>query len=337
MVLLKMPEYNAPSIRMAIRTRESGGNTIICHGKINRVTYKRTIFIAVICGSLFSGVNAGPEVSTGPTIHLTDGPSAILNPASNLMYFVPLVSPTLVESLCSEDNRQVAKILSLQRNFKKKDFRLVCEFDLQGSGSFTNTYEPNSMIEYWIPINKPGKTMTNMLDFIKLEGTGFGSVEVTGKTVQGRREVTTVRVHFNARGAKSPVSIGLYNLIPQDGQYDYANRSNRIIARVNNLTFRKTNPDTKPTMLVEVASIVDADEKEGFWGNVKGALANLFIPPVVVDKEGNDAMIQFGTALVNGNASFTFPKAKNLIERPAIAENDRVSAKATVLAPELGS
>jgi hypothetical protein len=273
----------------------------------------------------------------GPTIHLIDGPNAIHNPAPNLMYFVPLISPTLVESICSKDNQQVAQILSLQRNFKKKDFRLVCEFGLQGSGSFTNAYEPNSMIAYWIPLNKPGKPMTNLLDFIKLEGTGFGSVEVTGKTVNGQREVATVRVHFNARGAKSPVSIGLYNLSPQNGQFEYANRSNRLVARVNNLTFRKTDPDTKPTMLIEVASVVGAEEKEGFWGNLKGALANLFIPPVVVDKDGNDAMIQFGTALVNGKTSFTFPKAKNLIGRTETAENDHVSAKATVLAPEFGS
>lgn len=253
------------------------------------------------------------------------------------MYFVPLISPTLVESVCSQDNQQVAKILSLQRNFKKNDFRVVCEFNLQGTGSFTNTYEPNSMLAYWLPLHKHGKPLTNMLDFIQLEGAGFGSVEVTGKTVKGQREVTTVRVHFNARGAKSPVSIGLYSIVPQDGQYEYANRSNRLIARVNNLTFRKTDPDTNPTMLIEVASVIGAEEKEGFWGNLKGALANLFIPPVVVDKEGNDAMIQFGTALANGKASFTFPKAKNLIDRPKTAQNDHVSAKATVLAPELGS
>lgn len=299
------------------------------------INKKITIIMVLSC--FCAGAGAGPAASTGPTIHLADGPNAILNPAANLMYIVPLVSPTLVENLCSKDNQQVAKILSLQRNFKKNDFRLVCEFDLQGSGSFTNAYEPNSMIAYWIPLNKPGKPMTNMLDFIKLEGSGCGSVEVTGKTVKGQREVTTVRVHFNARGAKSPVSIGLYNLIPQDGRYEYANRCNPLIARVNNLTFRKTDPDSKPTMLVEVASIVGAEEKEGFWGNLKGALANLFIPPVVVDKDGNDAMIQFGTALVNGKDSFTFPKAKNLIERPETAENEHISAKATVLAPEFGS
>jgi hypothetical protein len=295
------------------------------------------MIVIMALGCFCAGAGAGPAASTGPTIHLTDGPSAIHNPASNLMYFVPLISPTLVDNICSKDNRQIAKILSLQRNFKKNDFRLVCEFDLQGTGSFTNIYEPNSMIAYWIPFNKPGKPMTNLLDFIKLEGTGFGSVEVTGKTVKGQREVTTVRVHFNGRGSKSPVSIGLYNLMPQDGRYDYANRCNQIIARVNTLTFRKTDPDTDPTMLVEVASIVDANEKEGFWGNLKGALANLFIPPVVVDKDGNDAMIQFGTALVNGKTSFTFPKAKNLIERTETAANNPVSAKATVLASEVGS
>lgn len=291
----------------------------------------------MVCGVLVGGGGGLAVASTGPTIHLTEGPSAILNPAANLMYFVPLVSPTLVDSMCSKDNQQVAKILSLKRDFKKNDFRVVCEFGLEGSGSFTNAYEPNSMIAYWIPLHKPGKPMTNMLDFIKLEGAGFGSVEVMGKTVKGQPEVTTVRVHFNARGSRSPVSIGLYNLNPRNGQYEYAHRSNQLIARVNNLTFRKTASDSKPTMLVEVASIVDSDEKEGFWGNLKGALANLFIPPVAIDKAGNDAMLQFGTALVKGMDSFTFPKAKNLIERPVMAENDPISARATVLVPEFGS
>jgi hypothetical protein len=266
------------------------------------LTTKGIILIA-LCGCFVSGAIAGSAASTGPTIHLTEGPSAILNPAANLMYLVPLVSPTLVENLSSKDNRQLSKVLSMKRNFNKNDFRVVCEFDLQGSGSFTNTYEPNSLIAFWLPTNKPGKPMTNLLDYIKLEGSGFGSVEVTGRTVKGQKEVTTVRIHFNGRGCKSPVSIGMYDLPFQNGRYDYANRCQQLIARVNNLTFRKTDPDTKPTMLVEVASVVGAEEKEGFWGNFKGALANLFIPPVEVDRAGNDAMIQFGTALVNGKAS----------------------------------
>jgi hypothetical protein len=159
--------------------------------------------------------------------------------------------------------------------------------------------------------------MKNILDYIKLEGDGFGWMEVKGQTVKGKPEVSEVRVHFNGKGCKSPITIGLYDIEPRKGVYAYANRSNRIVARVNTLTFRKTPAEEKPAMLVEVASIVAANEKEGFWGNLVGAFANLFIPPVDVDKDGNDAMIQFGFALFKGQTSFTFPRAKNLIPRDA--------------------
>lgn len=305
-------------------------------GESDPVTNKSMVII-MVCGCLCAHVGVVLAASTGPTIHLTEGPDAILNPAANLMYLVPLVSPTMVENLSSNNNQQISKVLSMKRNFNKNDFRIVCEFDLQGTGSFTNSYEPNSLIAFWLPTNKPGKPMTNLLDYIKLEGSGFGSVEVTGRTVKGQREVTTVSIHFNGRGSKSPVSIGLYDLPFRNGRYDYANRCEQMIARVNTLTFRKTDPKEKPTMLVEVASVVGAQEAEGFWGNLKGALANLFVPPIEVDKDGNDAILEFGSAMVNGQASFTFPKAKNLIEQPQLAENDQATAKATALAPELGS
>ena len=286
---------------------------------------------------LTGALYAFPEMG-GPTMNLATDPASTANNAATLMYFVPLVSPTLVDSVSSPDNQQCARILSFQRELNRKDFRVVCEFDLQGFGSHTSTYEPNALIEFWRPEVKAGKPMSNMLDYIKLEGSGYGSVEVTGRTVKGRREVSTVRVRFNRGGHKSPVAIGLYNIKPIDGRYDYANRSDQLIARVNTLTFRKTEPGTKPTMLVEVASVIGAEEKEGFWGNLKGALANLFIPPVIVDQDGNDAMLQFGAALVDGQQSFTFPKAKNLIVHsdPSV-DQTQISAKVPSQQPEIGS
>lgn len=282
-------------------------------------------------------VFATPE-TVGPTINLATDPASSPNNAETLMYFVPLVSPTLVDSVSSPDNQQSARILSFRRDMNRKDFRVVCEFDLQGDGSHTSTYEPNALIEFWRSSTKAGKPMTNMLDYIKLEGRGYGSVEVTGRIVKGCNEVSTVRVHFNRGGNKSPVTIGLYNIKPKDGQYDYANRSDQLVARVNTLVFRKTDPQDKPTMLVEVASVIGAEEKEGFWGNLKGALANLFIPPVSVDRDGNDAMLQFGAALVEGRDGFTFPKAKNLIVRPdASVDASKASARVSSQDAEIGS
>jgi len=264
--------------------------------------------------------DAPPPSGTGPTVRLECDPrNEAPNPVSSMMYFVPLISTTLVDCQSSENNQQVSSILAFQRENVSGRFRVICEFDHKGAGSYTCAYEPNSMIAFHQANIKLGKPMKNVLDYIKLEGDGFGWMEVKGQTVKGKSEVREVRVHFNGKGAKSPVTIGLYDLEPRKGIYEYANRSNQVVARVNTLTFRKTPADDKPKMLVEVASIVAANKKEGFWGNLVGALANLLIPPVDVDKDGNDAMIQFGYALFKGQTSFTFPRAKNLIPRDADA------------------
>ncbi len=285
------------------------------------------IVILVLGGLLPLADGSEAKTPAGPTLYLeSDSPDTVTNPASSLMYFVPLISPTLVDCLSSEDNRQISRILSFRRELEKSKFRVICEFDLKGAGSFTSTYEPNSMIAFYLPITKPGKPMKNMLDYIKLEGDGSGWVEVNGKTVKGKPEVNDVRVHFNGKGARSPVTIGLYNLECRDGLYAYENRSDQIVARVNTLTFRNRPSEDQPTMLVEVASIVGANEKEGFWGNVVGAFANLFIPPVVIDKDGNAAMIEFGYALLKGQDSFTFPLAKNLLIREGETPS-QISAK----------
>jgi hypothetical protein len=272
---------------------------------------------------------------TGPTIRLECDPgNGASNPASSMMYFVPLISTTLVDCRSSENNQQISSILAFRRENEKGPFRVICEFDHKGAGSYTCAYEPNSMIAYHQANIKPGKSMKNVLDYIKLEGEGFGWMEVKGQTVKGKPEVKEVRVHFNGKGCKSPVTIGLYDLEPRNGVYEYANRSNQIVARVNTLTFRKTPADDKPKMLVEVASIVAANKKEGFWGNLVGALANLLIPPVDVDKDGNDAMIQFGFALFKGQNSFTFPHAKYLIHRDADApEASRIPSQSASADP----
>jgi hypothetical protein len=264
--------------------------------------------------------NATPTTGTGPTVRLERDPrNEAPNPVSSMMYFVPLISTTLVDCQASENNQQVSSILAFQRENTGGRFRVICEFDHKGAGSYTCAYEPNSMIAFHQANIKPGKAMKNVLDYIKLEGDGFGWMEVKGQAVKGKPEVSEVRVHFNGKGAKSPVTIGLYDLEPRNGVYAYANRSNQMVARVNMLTFRMTSADEKPKMLVEVASIVAANKEEGFWGNLVGALANLLIPPVDIDKDGNDAMIQFGYALFKEQPSFTFPRAKNLIPRNAEA------------------
>jgi hypothetical protein len=79
---------------------------------------------------------------------------------------------------------------------------------------------------------------------------------------------------------------------------------------VNSLIFKKSEKD--PRMGIKVASISKSPDSEGFWDNIRGAIANLFIRPPKIDKLGNDTMLDFGYALLKQTPEFTFPKAKNI-------------------------
>jgi hypothetical protein len=129
--------------------------------------------------------------------------------------------------------------------------------------------------------------------------------------MEGKKATATeVKVHFNGRGKNSPVTVGIYSVKPVNGEYKYSNQYNAIVARVNTLTFNKST--NKPLMGIIVSSVYAEGGKPGFWGNLKGAMANLFIKPLEIDKLGNDTMLDFGCALFKGKETFTFPKAKNL-------------------------
>jgi hypothetical protein len=167
------------------------------------------------------------------------------------------------------------------------------------------------MIDKYSKIRK-GRNLTNMLDYIVVEGEGYGSIEVSGNIVNGAEVVDDVKIHFNGRGCKSTVRIGLYSIKPVNGKFDYANRYNEMIVRVNTLAFKRSGEDAK--MEVVVASITGAGKREGLWARVKGAIANLFIPPVEIEPAGNRAMLDFGHALYRQKNSFTFPKAENLVD-----------------------
>jgi hypothetical protein len=96
---------------------------------------------------------------------------------------------------------------------------------------------------------------------------------------------------------------------------------NEIVARVNTLTFRRQAGP--PKMEVTLASIKWKDADDGLWqnflGGLKGVTANLFLPPLTVEAEGHQAMLDFGRALALEKASFTFPYAERLKTNPAQA------------------
>jgi len=281
--------------------------------------------IAVFC-TLFLmaglGICADPNIlNAKPAADINDpnGPTVMLSyntlkpmktPTSSFMYFIPLISPTLVSTQISPNNRQQAMFISYKKNVVLDSFTLSCEFELQGSGFFMDIFDSNGVIATFPEEIKKNAPVNNLLDYIRLEGEGFGRIDVKGTIADSNVTVTQVDVHFNTKGKKSPVTIGLYSIKPENGHYKYENRHNEIVARVATLTFKKC--DGEPRMDIEVVSVNKASRPNSYIGRVKGFVVNFFIEPIRISKLGNDNMLNFGYALLNKQTSFTFPKAVNI-------------------------
>jgi hypothetical protein len=260
--------------------------------------------------------------SNGPTLILNYGKETFKkNPVLAFAYFIPLVSPVLVDREISVNNEQQEGVISYERTVTSNSFYVTCEFEILGKGFHKNTFDSAGMIARNIGNLKEGEPLTNMLDYIKFEGEGVGLIEVKGTTTGSTQTVTEVDICFNARDQKSPVTVGLYSVKPQNGQYKYENRYNELIARVDTLTFRKS--EKNPRMGIEIASIHKKTEDESFWGSVKAVIANFFIKPLEVDKLGNDTMLDFGYTLLKQKPAFTFPRAKNLRENRRVAIDNK--------------
>jgi hypothetical protein len=237
-------------------------------------------------------------------------------PTATFMYFIPLISPTLVSTEISPNNRQQSMFISYKKSVVSDSFTVSCEFELQGSGFFMDIFDSNGVVATFDEEIKKNATIKNILDYIRLEGEGLGRIDVKGTIADSNVTVTQVDVHFSTRGEKSPVTIGLYSVKPENGQYKYKNKYNEIVARVATLTFKKC--DGEPRMDIEVVSVNKASKPNSYMGRVKGFIVNFFIEPIRISKLGNDTMLNFGYALLNRQPSFTFPKATNIkTDKPA--------------------
>lgn len=234
------------------------------------------------------------------------------NLISSFMYFVPLVSLTSVETQTSAGNKQQIGIVSYEMKATSKSFKVVCEFEISGKGVHKTAFDPVSMIQEHINEVKEGQPLTNMLDYIRFENEGFVRIEVRGTVTGSGSTIDEVKMNLNARGRKSPVTIGLYDVSPRDGHYKYENRSNEVVARVNSLVFRKT--EKTPQMGVKVATLARKNKPGDLFRGIKGAIANLILEPPLVARLGNETVLAFGSTLFKKEPAFTFPRAENIKE-----------------------
>jgi hypothetical protein len=248
--------------------------------------------------------------ANGPTVALSYvAGSSQKNSFASFMYFVPLTSLTPVDIETSVDNRQQVGIISYERKVFSKTFYASCEFEMTGKGFHKYTFDSGEIIATHSAGLKKDQTLENVIDYIKFEGEGIGQIEVKGTISGSTQTVTEVDLKFNARGRKSPVTLGIYDVEPNNGQYKYENRSGEIIARVDTFIYKKSDD---PRMGIKVASINRAEKPNGIFGGLKGSIANWFLSPPKVAKIGNDTMLDFGYALLKQEPAFTFPKAKNI-------------------------
>jgi hypothetical protein len=252
---------------------------------INRFALFVCIVLSTTVAGICSDTNSPSEVNdaNGPTVILSyNGQTPAKNPFASFMYFVPLISPTVVDVVTSAGNQQQVTTVSYEKKVESKSFYISCEFEMSGNGFHKYIFDPVQVIEHHKGQTKKDESMTNLIDYIIFVGPGLGRIDVRGTIAGTARTVTDVELWFNAKGKKSPV----------------------ILKRSEGV----------PRMDIVVASVGDKDNPNGFLGGLKATLANWFIKPPKVAKLGNDTMLDFGMALLEEKPTFAFPRATNIRE-----------------------
>lgn len=249
---------------------------------------------------------------SGPTLQLDYGRGQPQeNPVSKFMYFVPLISPGPSTIFTNVGNAQYARVLSSCCRTNGKTFLATCEFEFTGTGSLQNIFDSTEHIRAHEQDLKSGAVLKHQLGAINVEGHGSGRVVVEGTLAGGALVVDQVSIHFNEHGHLSPVTVNLQDFAWRNGA---VRTESEMVARVNTLTFRRAAGT--PKMEVSLASIKRKDASQGLWqnflGGIKGMTANLFLPPLTIEAEGQQTMLEFGLALATENREFTFPFAKRL-------------------------
>ena len=277
-------------------------------------TVTRLLMVGVIYSFMADGLIAAP---TGPTLHFDYGiGKPIDNPLYKFMYFVPLISPDPISVSTNVGNTQCARVLASHCQTNGAIFQASCDFELIGEGFQRNVFDHTDSIRQHEEELKAGKPLARQLDAISVQGSGSGSVEIEGIQTNGLLAITEVRLRFNSHDRASPVSISLHDIVYRNGAIHL---ENEMVARVNMLVFCQKSGI--PKMEISLASIKPESAGDGFWqkyiGKLRGVVANCLIQPLTVPLDGHQAMMNFGLALALKQATFTFPFATRLKNRPA--------------------
>jgi hypothetical protein len=280
--------------------------------KCGHVSSARFIFRALLVLIVLAGPAGRAEETNGPTIQLHYGVNETAdNPVAQFMYFVPLISSEPVSSLTSPGSTQLLRLISAKRRFSRHSFAITCEAEVTGEGWQQSLFDLGPAIQRNEHQLQKGGSLDRQIKSIDVHGTGAITVEVEGSVINDVPTVSEVRLRFNAHGHASPVSINMCDIRRVEGDVRTANE---ILAQVNTLTFRRQ--PGPPTMEISVASIKHKEAGDSLWQNFKGRVAgaavNLFIDPLKIQETGQQAMLDFGQALVSGAPTFTFPRAVNL-------------------------
>jgi hypothetical protein len=273
----------------------------------------RLTITRAVTSALFFILFAAPlwGAPVGPTLHFDYGcGTSLTNPLIKFMYFVPLVSPELISVSTTAGNTQCARVLSYSCGTNGKSFRVTCEFEFAGEGDQQNIFDNSPSIQLHEQELKAGNVLAHQIKAITVSGAGNGTLEIDGLITNGVYTVGEIRMRFDSHGHISPVNIDLADIAWRNGAIHY---DNEMVARVSTLTFRRT---ADPKMEVTLDSIKRKGAADSLWqnflGGVKGMAANLFLPPIRVTVEGNQAMMNFGQALAAQKPDFTFPFATRL-------------------------
>jgi hypothetical protein len=250
--------------------------------------------------------------TNGPTLQLDYGRGTPHhNAISDFMYFVPLITPETVTVFTNAGNTQGARVISFECRTNGATFSATCKFEFDGTGSQQNIFGHEHKIRTNEKELHAGATFKHQLASINVAAVGNGSIEIQGALANGQIVVNFVQLRFDNHEHPSPVTIDLQDLTYRNGAIQF---ENEMVARVNSLTFRRSAG--QPTMEISLASLKSKAAAnsgwQNFFGSLKGLTANFFLPPLKIEPEGQQAMLDFGRALVLEKPTFTFPFAIRL-------------------------